>query len=357
MTQITAKDFLEDAFANLTEDEKVCVSRARWLSDGSGTYWQNYTPDDAAWRGTPEDDAWYVCVAAVNGEPGSSGKYIGRGRRHITRVHMLMFDDIGEKTGALPVEPSVKLETSPGSFQWLYFLSEPHEDLDQYEAFLKWCHGQGWGDGGAGGAYRVCRVPGSRNIKKDPAKNGFLTTAVEYRADREWTLRELASALGCDLDTLAYETGKTLLAKTGGAAAMENIDPLLDWLVAAGQVVQDGGGWVEVICPWGALHTTGSNTGGYSPLGRGDGQYVQMRSYSCRHEHCRERDLRAFLKYHAPAGAPQVSGFDQLPWLANALGCELDINAPREEQEQIVRRASHASALKLFERIKKCKNS
>lgn len=307
---ITATEFLQTIFEERDDDEVICVSKMFEGSDGKTGFW-NVPHDHRAFRQfqrKQHDAAWYFCVSTVTGEWNEKETAIRRRRADVVRMHCLVLDDVGTKAAAPPVEPSWKLESSQGNFQWGYML-EPTDDVETYEAMLEWCHQQGWGDAGAGGSYRIMRVPGSVNMKQ--GRENFVSRVTEWNPE-VWTLAELIEDFGSpDLDDL--KRGDPRKMAQGGGEVLENIDPLLDWLQAENMVVQDDGGeWVDVICPWADAHTTGANTAGYSPLGRGVGRYVQTRAFHCMHEHCRDRSLKDFIK---KTGAPRVSGYDPIPWL------------------------------------------
>ncbi len=130
------------------------------------------------------------------------------------------------------------------------------------------------------------------------------------------SLEELADKFKVSLDDLPLDQRHAAATKLGDAIAMDGIDPMHDWLGDNGHIVNDNGGdWVEVVCPWCGEHTTGDNTAGYSPLGRGSGVYVQTRAFKCLHEHCIDRKLPEFCEWAIKRGAPRVSGYDPLPWL------------------------------------------
>jgi hypothetical protein len=311
------KLFLSTLFSELEDGEHICVSRATPKRDGSGNFFKNYTTAARQWRKwNPEtqDQAWYFCVSTINGELNEKGTMVGRGRKHLVRYHCLVLDDIGTKAVAPPVEPSWKVETSPGSGQWGYYL-DPGSDWGRYEALLDFCHRQGWGDAGAGGSYRLMRVPGSANLK--PGRQLFHSVVTESDTT-VWSLDELVADFGFDPSTVEPSAPSSALTDRPGGAieSRDGIDPLLDWLVDQGHVARDDGGeWVTIICPWADQHTTGENTAGYSPLGRGAGKYVQTRAFKCLHEHCKDRLLGKFREWSTKLGAPAVMGFDPLPWL------------------------------------------
>ncbi len=173
-------EFIKTIFAAKSEDENVCVSRAMPKSDGDGYWFKNRLTTDRSWLKWEPDrqlQAWYVCVSTVNGEKNSKGTMIGRGRANLMRAHCLVLDDIGTKATPPPVEPSWKIETSPGNFQWGYMIKAT-SDFARYEALLQHSHKQGWGDAGAGGSYRLVRVPGSANIK--PGRHGFRSQVTHW---------------------------------------------------------------------------------------------------------------------------------------------------------------------------------
>lgn len=318
MTQIQPNidrhEFIETIFETRTADEHVCVSRANAKSDGSGMWFSNHLEADRAWRKWNSErhaQAWYYNVSTISGEMNDKGTMVSRGRANLMRYHVLVLDDIGQKTGEPPVEPSYKLESSVGSFQWGYLL-EPGSDFDRYEALVAGIHKLGFGDAGAGGSYRLVRVVGSANMK--PGRDEFRSRITEWAPDRLWTLDELVAAFGVDMSDVA-SSSPSVRAAAAGAEAMEGIDPMLVWLSDNGHVVRDGGQWVDVVCPWAHAHTSGANTAGYSPLGRGSGPWVERRSFSCKHEHCSDKHITDLVKWSVEQDGPFVSGYDPLPWL------------------------------------------
>lgn len=310
----TANEFLATIFQDLEDDEHICVSRGTPKKDGDGMWFNNFTVDRRQfrkWDAFKQDQAWYFCVSTINGELNDKGSMVGRGRSNLKRYFSLVLDDIGTKGSPPPVSPSWKLETSKGNFQYGYLL-DPGSDWGRYEALVEYCHQQGWGDAGAGGSYRLMRVPGSANLK--PGRGMFKSVVHSFELD-VWTLDELAEDLGCDFNELEIRDVE-VKEKEGGYQAMDGIDPMLDWLSDNGHVVRDTNAeWVDIVCPWADQHTSGENIAGYSPLGRGAGRYVQTRAFKCLHEHCLDKRLTQFREWASKVGAPPVSGYDPLPWL------------------------------------------
>ena len=314
---IKANEFLDTIFAELEDGENIMVCRQIMKEDGNGSFFSNHLTADRAWRkwdSDKQDHAWYFCVSTVDGEMNAKGSMVGRGRANLVRQHCFVLDDIGTKATPPPVEPSWKIETSKDNFQYGYFL-EPSTEFSLLEALFTWCADKGWGDGGAGGAYRVVRVPGSANLK--PGRDMFHSLVGHWDMPM-WSAEELVGDMGADLDALREETqsAEVINIKTGSFEARANIDPMLDWLATQGMIIKDGGhAWVDIICPWAAQHTTGENVAGYSPLGRGDGDYVPTRAFKCQHDHCTDKRLADLVKWGRGRGAPHVAGYDPLPWL------------------------------------------
>jgi hypothetical protein len=325
-TIVEAQEFIDGLFPYMDEEtETVCVSKMIVNKDDGDRppgFWNVSEDHDAftKWKPAKQIVPWYLSCGTVNGEMNEKGTALKRGRANVVRVHFLMLDDIGTKAEEPPVTPTAKVVTSEDdqgveNFQWFYGL-KPVEDQQRFEALAEFCHEKGWGDGGAGGSYRICRIPGSANVKE--GRNNYKTVVTEWNRDEHWELDDLAAKLGCtDLDQRVAKAKVKKSQPHTNAAGQSSIDPLFDWLLANGHVVNDNGGdFVEVKCPFGAEdHSTGSDTAGYSPLGRGTGDWVQSRGVKCMHESHKGQGFKEAMKAWGNMGAPRVSGFDPLPWL------------------------------------------
>ena len=310
-------EFLNAIFQDIGEDEYVCVSQQ--INRDGDTFFLNRTTGDEGfqrWCRRPERavGAWYYSLCSVDGEVKPNGM-VKRGRANLKRYYAIVLDDIGTKVEELPpVAPSYKIETSPGNYQWGYLLV-PGTDMEKYEALVLWLLEQGWGDAGAGGAYRIMRVPGSANIKE--GRDNFRSRIEYWDGDIDWTLDELAEEFGCTPQMLSEVKKKMPSVKVSGAVAADIdagfVDPVLVWLNDGGLVRADNGNWVDVLCPWADQHTTGGDTAGYSPLGRGDDGYRETRGFKCLHEHCRSRRIGDFSDWITERGGPVALGRDPLP--------------------------------------------
>jgi hypothetical protein len=314
---INIETFLGAVFVTMTDDENILLARQTSLAGGfKNAPW----PGKVArrWLQGSKPHAVYFNVSTVREpEVGEDGSRDWRRRKNdCIAAHVLVLDDIGTKVGEEPpIAPSYKIETSKGNYQWGYFI-EPYEDLERYDAIVSALGGLGFTDTGAGGYNRLMRVPGSINIK--PGRGNFVSEITEWNPKRQFVLDDLARDLGVNLENL--KTGKTgtVLRIVAGDGAIENKieDPLLAWLEQEGRVVaDDGGDWVEINCPWSDEHTSGLNTAGYSPLGRGADGWIEMRGFKCHHEHCADRRVKEFLDWVETQGGPTVMGVEILPWL------------------------------------------
>ena len=311
---ITPRNFLDAVFDGKQEDEHVLLTHKR------GEKWSTSAADDKGLRYMKsKKPCVYFCVSSVR-ETGETfedgGRIWRRNRDSLIAAYVIVLDDIGTKVSDQPpVEPSYKLESSKGNFQWGYLI-QPTEMLDRYEAIVEALGDKGWTDKGAGGSYRVMRVPGSLNDK--PGKDNFISTITAWNPDRSWDMDDLAVKLGVDVENLNVVRKTAVQVRTGGSSIDHDLDvedPLLTWLQDEGHIVTDKGEWVDVVCPWHEKHTTGSNTAGYSPLGRGDGRWGMTRGFKCQHEHCIGKGFKDFRDWAVSNGGPVTSGYDPLPFV------------------------------------------
>ena len=305
---IELQEFLDTIFEYRDDDEHVLVSRkgeeAWWSSPHNGKAVQS-------WLTRLEDPALYYCVSTVRAP--EDGEAWRRQKSDCLMSYVLVLDDVGTKAIAPPVEPSYKLESSAGNFQWGYLL-DPTDDLDRFAAIVDAVAELGFADAGAGGYNRLMRVPGSVNTKE--GRNKFVSRVTEWHPERSWNLDVLATELGVNLETLRVQRSTTEPSSIGSRLTTEVEDELLTWLAENGHVRNDNASqWVDVCCPWHEGHTTGDDIAGYSPLGRGGEGWEERRGFKCMHEHCRNRTFSDLRDWAIEQGGPRVSGYDPLPWL------------------------------------------
>jgi beta-phosphoglucomutase-like phosphatase (HAD superfamily) len=107
----------------------------------------------------------------------------------------MVLDDVGDPEKAPnvpPLEPTWKIETSPGSFQWGYVFSEQPTKAE-FSAAIRAIADAGYTDKGAINAVRNFRIPGSINLK--PGRNNFAAQLREFKPERDFTLEQICAAL------------------------------------------------------------------------------------------------------------------------------------------------------------------
>jgi len=204
-------------------------------------------------------------------------------------VLVMVLDDVGTKAKIPPLEPTWKMETSEGSFQWGYAFSEQPTKMD-FSAAIKAIADAGYTDSGAINAVRNFRLPGSINLKPD--RNNFASKLVEFHPEREFTLEQICAALDV-VPAPADSVGVRPIRLIDDGA-----DDVMAWLSGQGLLLSKPNqeGWAGVICPNSAEHTDGNPEGRYMPANR---------AYCCLHSHCLEVDSNAFLKWVSDNGGPK----------------------------------------------------
>jgi hypothetical protein len=89
------------------------------------------------------------------------------------------------------LEPTWKIETSPGNFQWIYVLSE-QVPLGVAGAAERAFAEAGYTDEGAITPVRNWRIPGSINLKE--GRDRFAARLAEFHPERDFTVEEVCAA-------------------------------------------------------------------------------------------------------------------------------------------------------------------
>ncbi len=317
---IELSEFIETVFEGYdAASEAVCLSKALGTGGMMNVAWPRVVRTAAP---------WYVCISTVR-PVDVDGGMLRRRLADLQHVYCIVLDDISDgsstvksqqfDSSVVPVQPSWKMETSEGNFQWGYLL-EPTSDLGLVTAFVSALASAGMTDPGATGAYRVVRVPGSLH------KSGFVARVVEWTPSRWWDLSELITAFGLPVvrsgdgavgGGASVAGGGALSGGDGSAVA----DEMLLWLESQGLVKEGGdtgGDAVGIVCPWADEHTgaAGRSDTSYFPYGRGSGEWAARRGFKCLHGHCAGRGYKEFAEWVSGAGGPGgLPGWDPLPWL------------------------------------------
>lgn len=277
------------------EGETLLVLKQKPKRDGEGNVllhpdgavkatWPAFLPH--RWQDTSQ--AWYANTASFivdrfkDGHPGASAA-------NCEYCLVMVLDDIGSKSATPPIEPTWKMETSPGNFQWGYAFSE-QPTKGEFSAAIKAIAEAGYTDPGACNPVRNFRLPGSVNLK--PGKEGFRSRLVEFHPEREYTLDGICAALNV-VPGPAEDSGPRPLRIADAGA-----DDVLVWLSGQGKVFSGVNleGWCGVECPNASNHTDGNPEGRYNPA---------MRAFCCYHGHCTDVGSNEFLQWVADLGGPK----------------------------------------------------
>jgi hypothetical protein len=214
--------------------------------------------------------------------------YPGAQAANCEYVLVMVLDDVGTKATVPPLEPTWKMETSPGSFQWGYVFSEQPTKAE-FSAAIVAIAEAGYTDKGAINAVRNFRLPGSVNLK--PGRDEFKSVLVEFHAHRDFTLPEICAALNVT-PGVATDAYKPIRISDDGT------DDVMVWLSENGLLLSKPNqeGWAGVICPNSTSHSDGNPEGRYLPANR---------AYCCLHSHCLDFTSSVFLQWVADNGGPK----------------------------------------------------
>lgn len=246
--------------------------------------WPAFRPE----RWSDDGSAWYINTGIFI--ESRMGRRLSASAANCDFCAFLVLDDVGTKSRVPPLEPTWKIETSPGNYQWGYAFDIDHQPkAGDFAAAVRAIAAAGYTDPGAINAVRNVRLPGSVNIK--PGRNGFKSVLEEFHPARVFTLPQICESLGVvpgEADTGAYQPLRV---------ADNGRDDVVTWLNEHGVIIAplNGSGWMGVVCPNHAQHTDGNPEARYHPVSR---------SFSCMHAHCSHLDSATFLDWVAANGGP-----------------------------------------------------
>jgi hypothetical protein len=315
--------FLDVVFHDLMEDEEILT----WYQKANTpAFPKKLSKTINVLQKTNLPRTFYFGTSTVTED--ADGKLYNR-KANFDRLHVIVLDDLGTK---VPIEnlpedltPNYIIETSEGNYQYGYILAEPIDSLELAEALIHLVYTSGYSDGGGKMPTKVVRLPTGINGKKGE-KGEFRVKLIELNNDY-WTPTELLEVMDVGVswddvlkDVSVSKRGKSALMtgtsswspiKATAGSLNGVVDPLLEWLYDEDLVTNDNGHFVTIRCPWADEHSDGEDTAGYSPVGRG-GEYSNMRSFNCFHDHCKDRKADDFLQWAATVGAPRVPRVDNV---------------------------------------------
>lgn len=253
----------------------------------------------------------------------STGLVSGRERKahDFVKTRLFWLDDVGSKvdlatamaiTAALG-DPRWVVETSPGSFQWLYRLDDWIDDRRIVERVMDAAAAKGWTDPGTKDCVRAMRLPAGINGKpKYGTPSPKVTGKMVDRPDLK--IVDLCRALGLDpietFDPDSYaSTG--ILSRDGGTVDLGTPDMWVEALMNLGKVLNTGrnDGVLDIVCPFVDEHTTKEESGT---------AYFGGGAFKCHHGHCVDRnnfDFKAKIcELHTEEGHGSVAAlaFDEI---------------------------------------------
>jgi len=313
-------EFVEYLTAIAPEGETVLLVKQKpKLVDGQMQYhgdgavkcsWPAFLPEKYRPGG-----AWYGNTACFIISRFTDGK-VSASAANCERVAFLVLDDVGTKSKVPLLEPTWKIETSPGNFQWGYtFALDDQPTKAEFAAAIKAIADAGFTDAGAINPVRNFRIPGSVNLK--PGRGDFAAVLTEFHPEREFSLPQICAAL-----EVTPEAGDTAMVRKI-ALADDGADDVLRFLRDSGRITEGRNpeGWYGVVCPNAPEHSDGNPEGRYHPVNR---------AYVCFHEHCGDLDSRRFLEWVAEQGGPKHAPGIREELLASVMDGALSKLTPTE---------------------------
>lgn len=219
----------------------------------------------------------------------------------------LMVDDVGTKVDRETVaamEPTWRIETSPGNEQWWYMLRTPERDASRFDGLIRaFISGRLLGaDPGMSGITRVGRLPGHLNGKT--AYKGWITRTVS-RGGPRWTPEELLAGFKLQIQGRRVRREKLPTAEALERNAM--FSAAYKWLDQRNMLKRhepDPSGWTEMHCPWVNEHTGGADTG--AAVREPSPENDWYGAFRCHHGHCSDRGWRELTDWIAESAAEEL---------------------------------------------------
>jgi len=343
MPTVTNKEFLDAIFGPEANYSHVTdftydpgnIPSSEHLRAWKGNYFSRYflTP------GTNQ----YFTISLFDADQ----KGVARRRKALFKqTNCIVLDDVKEKlsleeANKLP-QPSWILETSAGSEQWGYILSEPCTDRHRVENLLDGLVANGLApdgrDPGMKGVTRYVRLPEGANNKASKLVNGqpFQCRMLLWNPFSTVTLEQLARPFGVNLDAERRE------ARVDGAAQVLD-HPILQIsdLIHIKEV--RSAGRFDITCPWVDEHTN-SDDSGTAVFTNGDGTI----GFKCHHGACQGRtgnDLLKLIEKEVPGfGAKfntwkMMNAFSDLPVVTLSTGEKITLKPITANKEPEIARS------------------
>lgn len=245
----------------------------------------------------------YVAISSF--KRGADGQFHRR-KTDFSRMHMVMVDDVGTKVTfeKLALEPSIRVETSPGNFQDWYFLKAPETNAAKADRLIKGMIESGLtadaSDPGMRGVTRYGRLPVGINGKaKYVAKLGepFVQRVTVWNPTLRYSIDEIATAYAVDISSpvnaKSYKGRKRKHNLSKNLAGDVNAeDVFIELLTRADlylETLSSIAGAHRIVCPWVYEHTDEDPSGTvyFEPSEDNDWHG----GFKCHHGHCQGRNI------------------------------------------------------------------
>ena len=233
--------------------------------------------------------------------PDDAGEF-RRTKKTFAGLSAIFLDDVGTKVDAerVTLEPSWRIETSAGNYQYGYILAEPVTATAEADRLINAVIAAGLCDSGASGVNRNARLPVGYNGKHDPP---FITQMESWAPERRFTVEELVAGFGLELAPAGRpkrerQPGTPIVRPVAGDDVFHpapDLNPVIAALQAKGLYKQPlGNGKHDVTCPWVAEHGDALDTGGcyFEP---DDG--FPLGGFKCQHSHGGRLHIRELLAW------------------------------------------------------------
>ena len=302
--EISNADFIDGIFEKITDSARPVVV----------SFFGN--PDEvspAAWSGKPyiagetlfpDNQNNYISFATYDPDENGNNR---RKKEQFNALYAVMLDDVGVKVAfdRITLEPSWKIETSTGNFQFGYRLDEPITDPATADNLLKSIIDAGLCDPGSNGACtRIGRLPVAINGKhKNADGSHWRCRLTHWKPENRYTVQKIVDGLQIELKVTSQQ-----FRKRGSKSDRQSNhyqdeiyiprageNPVITALKHSGRYKQPlGDGKHDITCPWVHEHT--------DQVDHGTVYFEPSESYSiggfkCQHGHCAERHIRALLDY------------------------------------------------------------
>ena len=215
-------------------------------------------------------------------------------KENFAAYHAVMLDDIGTKVSDErlgEIEPTWRIETSPGNYQVGIALTEPLTDAARATELQQAILEAGLCDHGAGGLTRWSRLPNGINGKVnhvDAAGSPFRCRLVVWNPEKRYTPEEIIAKFNLKLGPSTKPLQRDRLSTTQPDSETVLLpkpseNPVIEALKKAGLYKTPlGSGKHDISCPWVHEHTGGVDNGTayFEP-----DESFPMGGFRCHHSH------------------------------------------------------------------------